>query len=95
MIATQENIKTILAMLRISDADNEILEVVTVYVGSAEEWLKSQGVTVSYDSNLCLDIVAQYVGMRFDDPESSGATQNAEFTLAGRVEQLRLAQKTG
>lgn len=93
MIASSENLDTILIMLRISEADEDIRKVVAVYVGSAEEWLAKQGVKVDYDSYLCLDIISQYVGMRFDDPEGSGAMQNAEFTLAGRVEHLRLAQK--
>lgn len=94
MVATDEQVKLIRALLRIDDDTDESVKIIKLYIGAAEIWLKNAGVAPDYDNELYVNVVAAYVGQQYDNPEG-GASKTGDITLTAMVEQLRLQQKEG
>ena len=95
MQATAADIRTIMALIRLEDTSAETVGIITRYVGAAEVFLQNSGIVPDYTSDLYLDLVAQYVGIKYDDPEGVGGAALFNPTFIGQVEQVRLALQEG
>lgn len=92
MIATDENIVLIMAMLRIDDTSDLVKQIIKTYTGSAEHWLKNTGITVDYSNEQIIDIVSMYVGKRYENPDGAENSNTGELALAAMAEQIRAEQ---
>lgn len=91
MQATSSDIQAIMGLIRLEDDSEETVSIIRNHVGSAEVYLRNAGIRLDYSNDLYLDLVAQYVGIKYDAPEGVGGAALFNPTFIGQVEQARLA----
>ena len=92
MRATAADVQTIMQLIRLEDTSTETTGIITRHVGAAEIFLRNAGgIEPDYKNDMYLDLVAQYVGIKYDAPEGVGGAALFNPTFIGQIEQLRLA----
>jgi hypothetical protein len=91
MQATSADVRAIMNLIRLEDDSEETVSIIRNYVGAAEVYLQNAGIAPVYSNDLYLDLVAQYVGIKYDAPEGVGGAALFNPTFIGQVEQVRLA----
>lgn len=91
MIATDEDVQIVEALLRI-DVSDENKIIIKQYVSSAEKFLENAGCTVDYSDARIMDAVSMYVGKRYDDPEGAKDSAGEAMSLVSLIEQIRQSQ---
>lgn len=91
MQATSSDVQAIMGLIRLEDDSEETVSIIRNHVGSAEVYLRNAGIRPDYSNDLYLDLVAQYVGIKYDAPEGVGGAALFNPTFIGQVEQARLA----
>lgn len=91
MRATSSDVQAIRNLIRLEDTSDETERIIRSYVGSAEAYLRNAGIEPNYSNELYLDLVAQYVGIKYDAPEGVGGAALFNPTFVGQIEQVRLA----
>ena len=92
MKATTDDVQEIMALIRLEDTSAETMSLITRHVGAAEIFLKNAGgIEPDYTNDMYLDLVAQYVGIKYDAPEGVGGAALFNPTFIGQIEQVRLA----
>ena len=95
MRATAADVQTIMQLIRLEDTSTETTGIITRHVGAAEIFLRNAGgIKPDYTNDMYLDLVAQYVGIKYDAPEGVGGAALFNPTFIGQVEQVRLALST-
>ena len=95
MQATTTDVQTIMQLIRLEDTSNETTALITKHVGAAEIFLRNAGgIEPDYTNDMYLDLVAQYVGIKYDAPEGVGGAALFNPTFIGQIEQVRLALQT-
>ena len=95
MQATAADVQTIMQLIRLEDTSTETTGIITKHVGAAEIFLRNAGgIEPDYTNDMYLDIVAQYVGIKYDAPEGVGGAALFNPTFIGQIEQVRLALQT-
>ena len=95
MQATTTDVQTIMQLIRLEDTSNETTALITKHVGAAEIFLQNAGgIEPDYTNDMYLDLVAQYVGIKYDAPEGVGGAALFNPTFIGQIEQVRLAMQT-
>ena len=75
MRATAADVQTIMQLIRLEDTSTETTGIITRHVGAAEIFLRNAGgIEPDYTNDMYLDLVAQYVGIKYDAPEGVGGT---------------------
>lgn len=91
MQATSADVRAIMNLIRLEDDSEETVSIIRNYVGAAEVYLQNAGIAPVYSNDLYLDLVAQYVGIKYDSPEGVGGAALFNPTFIGQIEQVRLA----
>ncbi len=92
MKATTADVQEIMQLIRLEDDSTETTAIITRHVGAAEIFLKNAGgIEPDYTNDMYLDLVAQYVGIKYDSPEGVGGAALFNPTFIGQIEQVRLA----
>lgn len=92
MRATAADVQTIMQLIRLEDTSTETTGIITRHVGAAEIFLRNAGgIEPDYTNDMYLDLVAQYVGIKYDAPEGVGGAALFNPTFIGQIEQVRLA----
>lgn len=91
MQATSSDVQAIMGLIRLEDDSEETVSIIRKHVGAAEAYLQNTGIEPDYTDDLYLDLVAQYVGIKYDAPEGVGGAALFNPTFIGQVEQARLA----
>ena len=95
MQATAADVQTIMQLIRLEDTSTETTGIITKHVGAAEIYLRNAGgIEPDYTNDMYLDLVAQYVGIKYDAPEGVGGAALFNPTFIGQIEQVRLALQT-
>ena len=95
MQATAADVQTIMQLIRLEDTSTETTGIITKHVGAAEIFLRNAGgIEPDYTNDMYLDLVAQYVGIKYDAPEGVGGAALFNPTFIGQIEQVRLALQT-
>lgn len=95
MQAKTTDVQEIMKLIRLEDTSDETTAIITKHVGAAEEFLRnSGGIEPDYKNDMYLDLVAQYVGIKYDAPEGVGGAALFNPTFIGQIEQVRLALST-
>lgn len=91
MQATSSDIRAIMALIRLEDTSDVTVGIITRHVDAAELYLQNAGIAPDYSNGLYVDLVAQFVGIKWDAPEGVGGAALFNPTFIGQVEQARLA----
>lgn len=91
MIATEANIQDIMKLIRLEDVSEETVSIIRKHVGAAELYLQNTGIAPDYTNDLYVDLVAQFVGIKWDAPEGVGGAALFNPTFIGQIEQYRVA----
>lgn len=92
MQATPTDVQKIMELIRLEDTSTETTRIITKHVGAAEIFLRNAGsIKPDYTNDMYLDLVAQYVGIKYDSPEGVGGAALFNPTFIGQIEQVRLA----
>lgn len=95
MQAKTTDVQEIMKLIRLEDTSDETTAIITKHVGAAEEFLRNAGgIEPDYKNDMYLDLVAQYVGIKYDAPEGVGGAALFNPTFIGQIEQVRLALST-
>ncbi len=94
MQATTTDVQAIMEMIRLEDTSEVTVGIINRYVSAAETFLQNSGITPDYTNDLYVDLVAQFVGIKWDSPEGVGGADLFNPTFIGQVEQVRLALQT-
>ncbi len=92
MQATTTDVQEIMKLIRLEDMSEETTAIITKHVGAAEIFLRNAGeIEPDYTDDLYVDLVAQYVGIKWDAPEGVGGAALFNPTFIGQIEQYRVA----
>ena len=91
MIATEANIQDIMTQIRLEDDSEKTVSIIRKHVRAAELFLQNIGIAPDYTNDLYVDLVAQFVGIKWDAPEGVGGAALFNPTFVGQIEQYRVA----
>ena len=91
MRATSADVQAIMALIKLEDTSEATVGIINRYVAAAEQYLQNAGVAPDYSNDLYVDLVAQFVGIKWDAPEGVGGAALFNPTFNGQIEQVRLA----
>ena len=91
MYATTTDVETIMALIKLEDTSEATVNIINRYVAAAEQYLQNAGISPDYTNDLYVDLVAQFVGIKWDAPEGVGGAELFNPTFNGQIEQVRLA----
>lgn len=91
MQATSSDVQAIMELIRLEDTSVETASIIQRHIAAAEIYLQNAGIKPAYTNDLYIDLVAQYVGIKYDAPEGVGGAALFNPTFIGQIEQVRLA----
>ena len=91
MQATSSDVQAIMELIRLEDTSVETASIIQRHIAVAEIYLQNAGIKPAYTNDLYIDIVAQFVGIKYDAPEGVGGAALFNPTFIGQIEQVRLA----
>jgi len=94
MQATTADVQAVMAMIKLEDTSTETVGIIDRYVAAAEQYLQNAGIPPDYTNALYVDLVAQFVGIKWDAPEGVGGAALFNPAFIGQIEQARLALQT-